>query len=166
MNFALRPMTAADVDDMRGWRYPEPYATYDSGSDPAEDDLMLAELAEERWFAVVDPGSGALLGFFEFVVLDDEVEIGLGLRPDLTGHGHGVSLVETGLAFARHRWSPQTFSLDVFPWNERAIIVYERAGFERGTVYIRHFDGGVEREFLRMSRAAAADGPRLADPSD
>jgi len=44
--------------------------------------------------------------------------------------------------------------LDVFPWNERAIKAYEHAGFERGEVYVRRFDGGIERRFLRMSRLA------------
>ena len=155
MNFSLRPMTADDVAVMRTWRYPEPYQTYDLDSDPGDVDLMLAEIANgERWFAVVGPGEEGLIGFFGFAVLEDVVEIGLGLRPDLTGRGAGPAFVETGLAFARTRWSPSTFALDVFPWNERAIRAYERAGFVRGDIYIRHFDGGNQRRFLRMSRPA------------
>jgi ribosomal-protein-alanine N-acetyltransferase len=148
-------MTADDVEAMRTWHYPEPYQMYDLNADPGDTDLMLAELASgERWFSVMDPDLDELVGFFEFVVLDREIEIGLGLRPDLTGRSLGASLVEAGLAFARPRWSPTTFWLDVFPWNERAIKAYERAGFERGEVYTRRFDGGVERRFLRMTRQA------------
>ncbi|MEA2580904.1 MAG: [ribosomal protein S18]-alanine N-acetyltransferase [Actinomycetota bacterium] len=156
MNFAFRPMGSDDVQAMRTWRYPEPYQTYDSDSDPGDVELMLTEIASgERWFAVVDPATDELAGFFEFVITGAEIEIGLGLRPDLTGHGLGASLVEAGLAFAGERWAPRTFALDVFPWNQRAIKVYERAGFVRGDVYTRHFDGGVERRFLRMTRPAA-----------
>ena len=153
MNFSLRPMAADDVEVMRTWHYPEPYQTYDLDADPGDIDLILAEIVTgERQFVVVDPDEEGLCGFFRFVVLEDVVEIGLGLRPDLTGRGAGASFVETGLAFARARWSPSTFALDVFPWNERAIKAYERAGFARGDVYTRRFGGGTERRFLRMSR--------------
>lgn len=145
-----------DVQTMRTWHYSEPYRTYDLDMDPGDVELMLTEIASsDRWFAVVDPETGELTGFFEFVLTEDQVEVGLGLRPDLTGRGLGISLVTAGLAFARERWSPRGFALDVFPWNERAITVYERAGFTRGEVYTRHFDGGVERRFLRMTRPAA-----------
>ena len=148
-------MTADDVEVMRTWHYPEPYQTYDLDSDPDDVDLMLADIeAGERWFSVMGPDLDELVGFLEFVRLDREIEIGLGLRPDLTGLGLGASLVDSGLAFACERWSPSTFTLDVFPWNQRAIKAYEHAGFERGEVYVRRFDGGIERRFLRMSRLA------------
>jgi ribosomal-protein-alanine N-acetyltransferase len=153
MNLSLRPMAPEDVASMRTWHYPDPYDTYDLDADPGDIHLMLAEIAsDQRWFAAVDPGTDELIGFFEFVVLEDEVEIGLGLRPDLTGRGLGVGLVEAGLALARERWSPKGFALDVFPWNQQAIKAYEHAGFVRGHVYTRHFEGGAERLFLRMSR--------------
>jgi ribosomal-protein-alanine N-acetyltransferase len=82
------------------------------------------------------------------------VEIGLGLRPDLTGRGLGPAYIESGLAFARDRWAPARFALDVYPWNERAIRAYERVSFTRGDRYVRRFDDGDEREFLRMTRLA------------
>jgi ribosomal-protein-alanine N-acetyltransferase len=105
------------------------------------------------WFAV-DDDEGDLIGFLEFHERDGEVEIGLGMRPDRTGLGNGSSFVEAALAFSRERWAPRWFGLDVFPWNERAIRTYERAGFTRGEVYIRRFEGGNEVTFLRMSRPA------------
>jgi ribosomal-protein-alanine N-acetyltransferase len=148
-------MTPEDVDAMRSWHYPDPYGNYDLDADPDDTALMLSEIAAGgRWYAAVDAGRGELVGFFEFVVEEGDVEIGLGLRPDLIGSGRGASFVEAGLSFAQDAWSPRTFSLDVFPWNERAITVYERGGFVRGEVYTRRFEGGAERVFLRMSRPA------------
>jgi [ribosomal protein S18]-alanine N-acetyltransferase len=82
------------------------------------------------------------------------VEVGLGLRPDQTGRGLGPAYIESGLAFARDRWAPARFALDVYPWNERAIRAYEHVGFVRGERYVRRFDDGAEREFLRMTRPA------------
>jgi [ribosomal protein S18]-alanine N-acetyltransferase len=140
---------------MESWRYPPPYDPYDLAADPGDIEIMMAAAGSgQGWFATDDAQTGELVGFFEFVMLDDEAEIGLGLRPDLTGRGLGPAYIESGLAFARERWAPARFALDVYPWNERAIRAYEQAGFVRGDVYVRRFDDGREREFLRMSRPA------------
>ncbi len=154
--YTIRPMTPDDVEAMRAWHYPAPYEVYDE-SDSGDIELMLADIgSNDRWFAAVNPRSDDLVGFFEFKPADGEreLEIGLGLRPDLTGIGLGAAFVEAGLVFARARWAPETFVLDVLPWNERAIKTYERAGFVRGDEHLRRFEGGVERRFLRMSRRA------------
>jgi ribosomal-protein-alanine N-acetyltransferase len=155
VNVSIRPLTERDVHEMRTWRYPPPYERYDLDADPSDVDIMLAAAASgEGWFAADDAESAALAGFFEFVVQGVEVEVGLGLRPDLTGRGLGAGYLEAGLGFARERWAPERFALDVYPWNERAIRAYERAGFVRGDTYVRRFDDGIEKEFLRMSRPA------------
>jgi ribosomal-protein-alanine N-acetyltransferase len=155
MRFTIRAFTAADADAVASWRYPPPYDAYDTSEDPSFEEEMRdpARWGEVEW-AVDDPKSGRLVGFLELTPSEDGemVEIGLGLRPDLTGRGHGPSFVEAAMAFARDRWRPRSFALDVFPWNERAIRAYERAGFERGDVYVRRFPDGNEVTFLRMAR--------------
>jgi ribosomal-protein-alanine N-acetyltransferase len=155
MRFVVRDFAREDADAVAVWSYPPPYDVYDEANDP--DDLR-ALLDETNWpgvfFAVDDADTGSLAGFLELRHRGDEVEVGLGMRPDLTGQGLGPSFVEAALAFARDRWSPSTFALDVFPWNERAIRAYERAGFVRGEVYLRRFENGNERTYLRMTRPA------------
>ena len=59
------------------------------------------------------------------------MEIGLGLRPDLTGRGLGLDFFRAGVEFARERFRPALIVLNVAAFNERAIAVYERAGFVR-----------------------------------
>lgn len=152
MRWSIRDFTAEDAEAVAAWRYPAPYDVYDMPADP-EDMASMMEPANwpDVWFAVDDATSGELAGFLELRVDGDQVEPGLGLRPDLTGRGLGPGFVEATMDFARERWRPARFALDVFPWNERAIRAYERAGFVRGDVYIRRFPSGVEREFLRMT---------------
>ena len=150
--YAFREMTQADAETVAAWHYEPPYDFYDFESDPAD----LAE--------ILDPDrragdyhsvhlDGELAGFFSFKVHGDALEIGLGLRPDLAGQGIGLGFVEAGLGFARAKFSPQTFWLDVTTWNERAKKVYERAGFEPGHVWT-HTGGPAPVDFLRMSRRA------------
>lgn len=150
--FAFRPMSQADAEAVAGWHYEPPYDFYDFEAD-AED---LAEILDPEQRAgdyhAVDR-DGDLVGFFSFKVHGVELEIGLGLRPDMTGRGTGLEFVQAGLDFARAEFAPQTFWLDVATWNGRAKQVYERAGFEPGHVWTQttrpeHVD------FLRMSRPA------------
>jgi [ribosomal protein S18]-alanine N-acetyltransferase len=153
MRFAIRPLTDADVDVVATWRYPPPYDVYDVGTEPEELASMRAGAAGAgQYFAVDDAETQELAGFLDLKPSEGEVELGFGMRPDLTGRGLGVSFVEAVMAFSRERWQPTIFTLDVFPWNERAIRAYEKAGFVREEVYVRRFEGGVERTFLRMSR--------------
>lgn len=163
MRFSIRAFTRGDADVIASWRYDPPYDVYDVRADASMDDEMRDPLRwGTSWFAVDDGETGELAGFLELVVSDSEsatgthteVEVGLGLRPDLTGRGLGASFVDVALEFSRERWSPRTFALDVFPWNERAIRTYERAGFERGEVYDRTFEDGNVVTFLRMMRPA------------
>ena len=148
MRASIRPLVSSDVDVMCTWRYDPPYERYDVDADPSDVDLMLSG---EGWYAADDAETGELVGFFEFIATGDEIEVGLGLRPDLTGRGLGAEYLAQGLDFARERWAPATFWLDVYEWNVRAIRAYERAGFVRGDVHLRRFDDGNEKEFLRMT---------------
>ncbi|HEX6819259.1 MAG TPA: GNAT family N-acetyltransferase, partial [Ktedonobacterales bacterium] len=153
------------------WRYPAPYDTYDVG----EPEQALTEMLDPRspYFAARDE-HGELIGYLCFgtaATVSDAPEprpfdadgalcFGLGLRPDLTGHGKGLGLafVRAGLDFARARFAPPAFRLYALTWNERAIRVYERAGFQRvgvRRVVNRH---GV-LDFLEMSRTEP-DGAR------
>jgi [ribosomal protein S18]-alanine N-acetyltransferase len=149
--YAIRPMTAADAQAIAAWRYPEPYAFYDSAADPAD----LAELLDpaewgRRYFAA-DDAAGELVGLFVFKIEDGTVEIGLGLRPDLTGQGLGLRFVEAGVDYAVTVLGATEVALAVAAFNRRAITVYERAGFRAVKRYRHETNGGVH-DFVRMSR--------------
>ncbi|HKG26944.1 MAG TPA: GNAT family protein [Thermomicrobiales bacterium] len=166
MDFAFRAITPADVAAIVAWRYPAPYEFYDW--DPADDP---AELLDPLAACVVtDDHDRVLAGFVCFGIggqtpggrragLYDEpmLDLGLGLRPDLTGRGLGVSFVNAALAIGQERFRPAGFRLSVAAFNERAIRVYERVGFVRGERFTSPVHG-VESEFLLMRRP---NGTRL-----
>ena len=101
-----------------------------------------------KYFAVLDEAD-ELVGFFSFSKEDETVAIGLGLRPDYTGRGLGLGFVESGLEFAREKFAPSMFRLIVAMFNQRAIRVYERAGFRHDKVFMHETNGG-EYEYLQM----------------
>ncbi len=147
-------MAEADAQAIRAWCYDPPYTTYNAADEePAGFDAM-AELLDPRspHFAARLVSGAAWereppAGFFAFGSAcevgsepeapaaphlhraDGSMTIGLGLRPDLTGRGLGLPFVEAGMTLARERYHPTLFRLFVYAWNQRAITVYERAGF-------------------------------------
>ena len=150
--YSFRPMDDADAREVARWKYAPPYDFYNSDADPADlSELLDPERREGAYFSVLD--GGELVGFFQFERGGEVVDVGLGLRPDLTGRGYGLDFVLAGLDFARQRFAPGRFTLSVATFNGRAIRVYERAGFRRGGVYLHETNGGTH-EFLAMERQA------------
>ena len=90
-----------------------------------------------------------LVGYFTFKPEEFGLELGLGLRPELTGLGLGASFVNAGLEFAKSRFSPKVVQLRVAAFNERAIKVYGRIGFIEVERFLHPTNGG-EFDFVRM----------------
>ncbi len=146
-------MTQADAEQIADWRYDPPYDFYDARADETQLARLLdAERRSDRSFSARD-GSGELVGFFTYSRDGDTVVVGLGLRPDRTGQGFGARFVEQGLTFARDRYAPRRFRLDVAAFNERAVKAYERAGFVRTRSFIEDTNGGA-LPFVEMERPA------------
>ena len=130
---------------MSSWRYPPPYDFYNGDADPV--------LNPERYFEALDE-AGELIGFYYFEPNPPDLDYGLGLRPDLAGHGLGLQFFRTGLAFARDRYEPRRVFLHVAAFNERARRVYERAGFQVVSSHVRTFERFGDVEFLTMANSA------------
>ena len=165
----FRPMTEAEARAIAAWRYEGSYAFYNMPEGVADDPGYLRELLdpENPYYAAYD-SRGELVGFLAFgdparvgttaereaaYGGEEALDVGLGLRPDLTGQGLGLAFVEAGLAFARKRFAPVRFRLSVAAFNHRAIRVYERAGFRRVLTTTLDSSGGP-REFVIMVRDA------------
>jgi ribosomal-protein-alanine N-acetyltransferase len=150
VRYSIRPMTAPDAEAIAGWHYPAEYRFYDFDQD-ADDMAELLDPSEwgKRYFAA--DADGSLAGFFVFKHDGDVVEVGLGLRPDLTGRGLGAGFLDAGLAYAGERYGAARTALAVAAFNARAIAVYERAGFQAVACY-QHATGGGVHPFIRMER--------------
>jgi ribosomal-protein-alanine N-acetyltransferase len=132
---------AAAFKEFLAWTYEPPYDFYDG------DDVTPAN--PERFFVARDD-AGELVGFYYFEQKEDALEYGLGLRPELTGRGLGLQFFREGLEFARARFGEQRTILNVAAFNERAVKVYERAGFRITGRHVRTFKRWGDVDFIEM----------------
>ncbi|HEX6953033.1 MAG TPA: GNAT family protein [Gaiellaceae bacterium] len=142
------------ASEVATWHYEPPYDFYDLASDPADAAEMRDPARASHFRAVLTDSGDRLDAFWYFDWDDDVVEVGIGLRPDLTGRGNGESFLRAQLDYASRSWQPHTFRLFVAAWNERAIRLYERLGFREVGRETRSFELVGEHEFVQMERAA------------
>ena len=145
MKLSIRPESAEAFRERASWRYEPPFDFYDGDPEPV--------LNPERFYEASDE-DGSLVGFYYFEEKGEALEIGLGLRPELTGRGLGLEFFRAGLEFGRARFRPARMILNVAAFNERAIKVYERAGFRETGRHIRQFERWSAVEFVEMEESA------------
>ena len=152
MGYTFVPLRLRDAVIAGGWRYPGEYAIYDftRGELVATALLQHLRLLPVVFFAALDE-RGELVGIFTLTRIGETVEVGVGMRPDLTGKGLGLAFFEAGLAYARERFHPRRFALDVAAFNIRARTIYERAGFREVRRFRRRTRAGP-LEHIEMVR--------------
>jgi [ribosomal protein S18]-alanine N-acetyltransferase len=109
MQLAFRTMNAQDAQSIAAWHYPAPYAFYDWTADPDDLAELLDPQSWGRWYHAACDKQGDLVGFLSLREDHGTVLIGLGLRPDLKGRGHGLAFLLRALDFARARFADVTF---------------------------------------------------------
>jgi RimJ/RimL family protein N-acetyltransferase len=128
----VRDLTPADLDDIAGWRYDDRWAVYDSDG-PLDPELGYWAVVEgsrenERLVGFGCLGEDARVpGLPE---ADGVLDVGVGMRPDLVGHGRGPELATTVLEFAYARGATRLRAV-VQDWNIRSLRLVERLGFVR-----------------------------------
>ncbi len=151
MIYTFTVMTQEEAEEIAyNWHYEGKYSFYDIEADEGDLAEFLAEDSRgDHTFSVKE--NGALIGFFTVCKINDgAVDIGLGMKPDITGNGLGLQFINAGLAFSKEQYSCNYITLSVATFNERAITVYKRAGFKAVGTFVQKTNGSCF-EFLRMS---------------
>jgi RimJ/RimL family protein N-acetyltransferase len=157
MSLVFQSADEVTVRAFWGWQYEVPYDVYDLTSEDIEEEVRYFLDPEVNCYAVKD-AMGELVAYCTFGSdgrvpggdYDAEaLDIGLGVRPDLTGQGQGSNYVSAVLDFARRTYSPPAFRVTVAEFNTRALRVWEKAGFRRVQRFGRNPDG---MEFVIMMR--------------
>lgn len=149
----IRQLTEDDKKEICAWRYEGEYAIYDL---PSYEELREAKRGfcspdrEMNYRAYIS--GGVLIGYTNIMEKEDEVFIGIGVRPDLCGKHHGTEILNEVCKIAEIRFPDKALCLEVREWNMRAVSCYKNAGFEvDGEPYEKTTPAG-KGVFVRMIR--------------
>ncbi|HDX9590876.1 TPA: GNAT family N-acetyltransferase [Bacillus pseudomycoides] len=136
----IHNLTLEEAREINTWQYKAPYELYSF----TEEDETLKELLDGTYYGVCDE-QNEFIGYFCFgdnaqvpggrdaklYTGERAIDIGLGMKPALTGKGLGISFLQAGLQFAKEEFRPEAIRLSVAAFNERAIRLYKKAGFQK-----------------------------------
>ena len=149
MILLFQPMDEETARFVLSWRYEAPYDIYNPDPDDVSEDLKIFLDPKNAYYSITDE-QGNVVAYCCFGpearvkggdYRSDALDVGMGLRPDLTGKGNGLSYVEAVVDFGRRTFSPSAMRVTIAAFNTRALRVCEKAGFEVKQVFRREDDG-------------------------
>ena len=156
----FRPIDENSAQEIIHWHYEVPYNIYDLASPDPEGTLQYL-LDPQNAFYSIHNQNGDLEALCSFGQ-DGQVsggdystpalDIGLGVRPDLTGQGNGSRYVNAVIDFAQQTYAPDRLRVTIAAFNHRAQRVWEKAGFQM----VQKFQGGwTNMDFIVMTKTIA-----------
>ena len=135
MTLIIQLLDEANAREIAGWHYEEPYDFYNLSPDEVEQNIRYFLNSQSKFYGIFEEQE--FVGYCSFGK-DGQVpggdynlrglDIGMGIRPDLTGQGWGSRSVAAVLDFARQTSEP-LLRVTVAAFNQRAIRVWCKAGF-------------------------------------
>ncbi len=157
MNLSFVDAAPRHIEEFCSWTYPEPYERYSLDSSAIPYFLTLLEDPQGSLTMITDP-SGQLIAYVTTgpdarVPGDDYAEelldIGLGIRPELTGRGLGTEIVAKVLGRLEKAFPGLGFRVTIAVFNLRAQKVWMRNGFVESKRFISEKSGDA---FLILTR--------------
>lgn len=142
--YHITTMTLPYAEEISRWVYPEEYHIY--SFEPSDE--VIEELLCGDYTACLDENE-SLVGYFCFGASariptvenydypENKLDFGLGLCPDLCGKGLGQEFMGCGLEYAKQTFSASFLRLTVAAFNQRAISLYRKFGFQQ-TLEVTH----------------------------
>jgi len=163
MKLTFRPMSEAAALEITAWRYGGEYSLYDDG-DPAD---VSGYLDPAYAYTAIFDEVGALVGYYclgEDAQVPggnyaaEAMDVGMGLRPDLTGRGMGAAILAAVLVEVAAAHQPPAFRATVAAFNQRAQHLCQRVGFRLSGSFTS--TAGNRIQFVQLLKEASSD-PRL-----
>lgn len=156
----IHKLTIEEAKKINTWTYEEPYSLYSFSGEKE----VIEELLDGTYYGCCDD-QGDLIGYFCFGANaqvpsgrdanlyggEDVIDIGLGMKPALTGKGIGKEFFQAGIAFATKEFNANMFRLSVATFNTRAITLYKNIGFKQGTIFLSRGRKFMLMEYERPS---------------
>lgn len=143
MNIKIDKLSQQNAEKIADdWKYDGEYSFYDMTEDIEDyEEIISPLLRENNYFQVIR--NDELFGFFVLEQTENIVDMGVGLKPELTGNGLGIQFIFLILNYIKENYSVPTVRLGVAKFNIRAQKVYEKAGFIKTREYEQPTNGAT-----------------------
>jgi RimJ/RimL family protein N-acetyltransferase len=144
IEYQIHPITREQAERIITWSYQPPYGVYDLNPD----DIKGLLNPEYRYHQVMDQ-EGNLVGYCCYgsdaqvpggdysAGEPDVLDVGVGMRPDLTGQGQGGKFISAILEYAWRIYRPEVFRVTVADFNQRSLNTFRKLGFEETHHFVR-----------------------------
>jgi len=156
--YKISPLSEDNAREIITWQYEPPYDLYDL----APENLPGLLNPDYRYHQVLND-DGILVGYCCFGIdaqvpggeyLKDEpevIDIGVGMRPSLTGQGSGTTYVREILDYCFVTYRPEVFRASIARFNQRSLNTFQNLDFKIQGNFIREL-GFIE--FYQLERPA------------
>lgn len=143
-------MDESNARAILGWQYEPPYDFYNYSQEDASASLLQHLLHPQNSFYSILDENNELIAYCSFGqdgqvtngdYRDQALDIGMGIRPDLTGRGKGIEYANAVLEFADNLFKPKAFRVTLAAFNQRALRVWQKLEFEHQQSFERESDG-------------------------
>ena len=151
MRLTFRPLEKKHALTILNWRYPSPYDYYNFNADTFQADLCYLLDSKNAFFAILN-FQGELEGYCSFGsdgqvpggdYSAEALDIGMGIRPDLTGLGRGKQYAQAVAQYGANRYGAKQLRVTIAAFNQRAQRVWRQLGFEQVETFVK-LGGGEE----------------------
>jgi RimJ/RimL family protein N-acetyltransferase len=163
MSYRFQPVDESTARAILAWQYEPPYDFYNPDPSAGRHGIELLLDPANGYHAIVDE-TGGLVAYCCFgpdarvtgaPEDGDAVDVGAGLRPDLTGRGSGRQLLSAIVEFAGRRFGRRALRATIAAFNQRAVWACVREGFAPVATFTRPSDG---QSFVVLRREVASNG--------
>ena len=143
------PFERVHAAAMLSWKYASPYEIYNAPEPWSEETVAQLLQPDLHYVAVLDErdemiafrcfGSDAQVLGGDY--REEALDLGGGIRPDLTGQGLGKHVISAAMRYAVERFHSPLFRTTVATFNARARKTCERLGYRVVSSFARPTDG-------------------------
>lgn len=139
------------------WQYEAPYDVYNCPPEEIGDSVQYNIDPANNVYAMLDQNE-ALIGYCSYGrdaqvpggdYSEEALDIGLMIKPELTGQGMGSAFVEEVIRNGIEKYTPEKLRVTIAAFNKRAMRVWEKNGFQQTQTFNRT---GGEMGFVIMMK--------------
>jgi len=149
MKLEYRPADKAAAREFVNWKYEPPYDVYNCPPEEIGSAVQYNIDPNNNVFALFGQ-DGKLVGYCSYGrdaqvpggdYSEEALDIGLMLKPELTGQGLGAAFAEDVIRNGVDLFTPEKLRVTIAAFNARAIRTWEKNGFQQIQSFERKGDG-------------------------